>query len=80
VQELEISDIDTSQIQLLIGTNVKPVLKQLEVREGPDNLPSAIRTPLGWTIIGKYSVQITHVSVNLTRVNSRSDELSDQLQ
>jgi hypothetical protein len=51
-RDLNLSPIDTSQITVLIGADTKRAFLPLEVREGPDDQPMAIRTPLGWTLMG----------------------------
>jgi hypothetical protein len=61
---------------ILIGGNVKRAMTQLEVRPGPDDYPMAVKTPLGWTIVGaavanefdKASVVGDHVGVNHEKV------------
>jgi hypothetical protein len=47
-------DRDT-RIGLLIGTNCAQVLKPREVVSGHDNEPYAIKTDLGWGVIGNVS-------------------------
>lgn len=51
VSNLNLPDIDASKVQILIGGNATAVHEPLEVRMEP-NLPMAIRSPLGWSILG----------------------------
>lgn len=81
LRDLELPDIDAGQIQILVGANTKRALTQLELREGPDQTPNAIRTPLGWSLMGGSSVVETRaVNVNIVNLNSQADELTEQLQ
>ncbi len=52
VNDLNLTSVDPSQITILIGVDNKKAFIPLEVREGPDELPMAIRTSLGWTVMG----------------------------
>lgn len=45
VRDLNLSHVDSSQITILIGVDTKRAIVQLEVREGTDNLPMAVKTP-----------------------------------
>jgi hypothetical protein len=56
VQDLGLHNIESNQIMLLIGADTKGAMMQLEVRPGPDDLPMAVHTPLGWTIMGTAEV------------------------
>ena len=52
VRDLDFCDIDPSQITILIGANIKKAFVQVDIREGPEHLPLAVKTPLGWTLLG----------------------------
>ena len=52
VTDLNLRTVDSSEIKILIGANVPRAHVQLELRQGPESLPMAVRTPLGWTVMG----------------------------
>ncbi len=52
-------NLDTGNINLLIGQDSPALLRQLEARYGEDNEAYAIRTPLGWSICGSINKQTT---------------------
>ena len=52
---VDIPDIDTSEVELLIGQDNPGLLVPLEVREGREGEPFAVRTRLGWGINGPRS-------------------------
>ncbi len=79
VQDLNVRQVHPSEIMILIGANVVSAHRQLEIREGHQNLPIAVRTPLGWTIMGvdcseqENGSESVHFSVNY--VNARSADI-----
>lgn len=70
IRDLDIPDIDPSEVGLLIGVDTGPVFKHLEVRESDDG-PTAVRCPLGWHVMGmaddltssRDSVSVNHATV-----------------
>lgn len=76
---IDLPDIDPSQIKLLIGVNTKRALLHLDVREGPEHLPTGVRTPLGWTVMGGSSQKVNYVKANVNYV-TESDNLSAQME
>ncbi|XP_064644640.1 uncharacterized protein LOC135498317 [Lineus longissimus] len=70
---------DSLDIKVLIGVNVTKAHTQLEVREGPVDLPIAVHTPLGWTVMGVDRTQPDSsgnehdVSVNNFLINKITD-------
>ena len=55
LKDIEISNVKTSDIKILIGANAPEAFIQLEVRKGHPNEPYAIKTALGWSLLGKLS-------------------------
>ena len=47
--------MSSSNVNLLIGTNNTDLLLQRDVRQGETNEPLAIKTCLGWMLMGVYS-------------------------
>ena len=44
-----------AQVALLLGTNCSRAIKPLEVISGQDDEPWAVRTQLGWGVVGRHS-------------------------
>ena len=65
-------------ITILIGANVPETLITLEVRRGSETQPLAIRTALGWTLLGSNSDTInqnelcTTAKVNLVSISDEN--------
>lgn len=87
VNDLDLRPVDPSRIMVLIGANVTRAHVQLEVREGQENLPIAVHTPLGWTVMGvdnsdqddgcaydSFHVGVHHVQVTQTDELEKSVE------
>ena len=76
VTDLNLRSVDSSEIMLLIGANVAHAHRQLEVREGPENLPIVVKTPLGWTAMGvdcsdhDSITDSLHLSINHAQIQS----------
>lgn len=49
---VELPSIDKKEARLLIGTDVPEMFWVLEERRGNKGEPCAIRSPLGWTLMG----------------------------
>ena len=49
---LNLSDVGSHEVKLLIGANVPKAHLQLDAREGSCNEPIAIQTHLGWCVMG----------------------------
>lgn len=54
IRDLNLCDINSNQIQMLIGSNVPDVLISHEVRKARKGYPYAVKTLLGWTLLGVY--------------------------
>jgi hypothetical protein len=52
LQGLNLADVGSHEVKLLIGANVPKAHLQIETREGPPNEPIAIHTCLGWCVMG----------------------------
>ena len=49
---VELTELVNKEVTILIGSDVPEALCPLEVRSGKKNQPHAIRTILGWTVMG----------------------------
>ena len=54
IRDLNFQDIDSSQVQLLIGADVPDVLISHDFRKSKKGYPYASKTRLGWTLLGMY--------------------------
>ena len=52
LQDIQIPKICASEVTILIGANAPDVFLQLEVRKGNPSQPYAIKTILGWSLLG----------------------------
>ncbi|XP_074651579.1 uncharacterized protein LOC141906235 [Tubulanus polymorphus] len=74
LHDLNVSDINQDEVRILIGANAPSAHLQLEVRQSsnPDE-PVAIRTPLGWCIMGTMYNENVSGNVNLNCFTSTKD-------
>ena len=52
LKDFEIPDVDDGQVAMLIGTNVPEAQVHEEFRRGGSGGPYAVRTVLGWAVLG----------------------------
>ena len=81
LQDITLPSIDETKVNLIIGCNVPEAFWVLEERRGDKGDPYAIRSPLGWTLIGPMD-RLTDC-VNFTRIVSiekEEDVLMQQLE
>ena len=52
---IKIHDVSASDITALIGANAPEAFIQLEVKKGLPNEPYAIKTALGWSLLGNIT-------------------------
>ena len=78
LQDIVLPSIDESEIKLIIGSNVPDAFWVLDERRGERGEPYAIRSPLGWTLIGptdRAENKSFHVNfVRLTEVTEKDDD------
>ncbi|XP_068729037.1 uncharacterized protein [Montipora capricornis] len=78
---IELPEIDGKEVRVLIGCNVPEAFWVLEERRGGRGEPVAIRSLLGWTLIGP-TVKVNEessFSVNFVRLNDESDSRDETL-
>ena len=56
LKDLEIPDLDDEQVTMLIGANVPEAQVYKELRRGGSGEPYAVRTVLGWAVLGPVDV------------------------
>ena len=57
--DLELPDVSDLKIMMLIGQDVPEAMMCLEIRQGPQGGPYAVRTPFGWTVNGPLNAECT---------------------
>ena len=58
LQQVCFPDVERKKISVLLGTNIQEVFIPLDVRKGKPNEPLAIKSCLGWSILGgSFNVQ-----------------------
>ncbi|XP_015765626.1 PREDICTED: uncharacterized protein LOC107344483 [Acropora digitifera] len=77
--DLKIPDVENNQVTMLIGANVPEAQVHEECRRGRSGEPYAVRTVLGWAVLGPVNVA-NGSSSQVANVNfvKYGDELSDQ--
>ncbi|XP_068735428.1 uncharacterized protein [Montipora capricornis] len=78
---IELPEIDRKEVRVLIGCNDPEAFWVLEERRGGRGEPVAIRSLLGWTLIGP-TVKVNEESsfcVNFVRLNDESDSRDETL-
>jgi hypothetical protein len=80
-QEITIADVEPNQVKLLIGANIPRAHIQIDSRIGVPDGPVAIRTLLGWCIMGpSFGPSTDSVSANVNFLSSEEDSLSIQVE
>ena len=79
LRDIKLPSISEKEVRLIIGTNVPGAFWVLEERRGNRGEPYAIRTPLGWTLVGpmdRSDGEDCHLNVNFVRLSEalREDE------
>ena len=80
LQNAAMTCLQNKSVELLIGADVQAAHRQLEYRIGPNGGPNAVRTALGWTLVGPEAEldQSKRLRVNFVRLESHL--LHEQLQ
>ena len=79
LEGIKLPSIREKEVRLIVGTNAPEVFWVLEERRGNRVEPYAIRTPLGWTLmgpVGGINCRERHLNVNFVRLveSTRKDE------
>ena len=79
LKNIVIPEVDETQVTMLIGANVPEAQVHEECRKGKAGEPYAVRTMLGWAVLGPVDAvsSLNPQKVNVNFVNHGS-ELSDQ--
>ena len=80
LRQVPFPEVARNKVSVLIGTNVQEAFIPLEVKRGEPNEPFAIRSCLGWSILGgSFSCSDKH-QFNLNHVSCEEISLSRQLE
>ena len=85
LEDIKLQSISEKEVRLIVGTNAPEAFWVLEERRGNRGEPYAIRTPLGWTLmgpVGRIDCQERHLNVNFVRLveSARKDCLMQQVE
>ena len=73
-------DVERKKISLLIGTNLQGVFIPLEVRRGKRNEPVAIKSCIGWSILGGSPIVQASGCVQINLISGQDVSLNDKLE
>ena len=85
LEDIKLQSISEKEVRLIVGTNAPEAFWVLEERRGNRGEPYAIRTPLGWTLmgpVGRIDCRERHLNVNFVRLveSARKDCLMQQVE
>ncbi|XP_053389199.1 uncharacterized protein LOC128552201 [Mercenaria mercenaria] len=80
LSKIEIPEIDSSSVMLLIGTDAPQAHIPLEVRSGRHDQPYAIKTQLGWAVRGPVTDTTAQKTANVNFQQSADVLLQQQLE
>ena len=83
VAVLEITEVDSKDVTILLGANVLEAVLQREVRRGSSSQPKAVLNAFGWTLTGSVKSLVAPESLHvlfLHTVPSDDDLLHRQVQ
>ena len=71
LKDIDVADLVDKKVTILIGSDVPEALCPIEVRSGGKNQPHAIKTILGWTVMGplKGKRRLEDAQMNLIQVD-----------
>lgn len=76
LQDIPFPDVERQKISLIIGTNVPEVFIPLEVRHGNPDDPIAIRSCLGFAILGRTGDGLTRQHFDVHHIHAAVDDIS----
>lgn len=82
LNDVELGSTENKEVRILIGSNVPEAFWVLEERRGKRGEPYAIRSPLGWTLIGPtlpIEDEESQYNVNFIRVGEENGSEEDIL-
>ena len=79
LREVRFPEVERRKISILLGTNIQEAFVPLDVRRGNRNEPLAIKSCLGWSILGGFSNLQSHSQGQVNLISSEDVSLNDQL-
>ena len=80
LQEVHFPEVERRKISILLGTNIQEAFAPLNVRKGNRNEPLAIKSCLGWNILGGFSNVQSPNQGQLNLFSGEDVSLNDQLE
>ena len=80
LQEVRFPEVEKGTISILLGTNIQAAFVPLDVGKGNRNEPLAIKSCLGWSILGGVSNVQSHNQIQLNLIIGEDVSLNDQLE
>ena len=80
LREVRFPEVERRKISILLGTNIQEAFVPLDVRKGNRNEPLAIKSCLGWSILGGFSNLQSHSQGQVNLISSEDVSLNDQLE
>lgn len=76
LQDVPFPEVERQKISLIIGTNIPEVFVPLEVRHGGPNDPIAIRSCLGFAVLGRSGERTTQQCHNVYHIHTSANDIS----
>ena len=76
LHDVPFPEVERQKISLIIGTNVPEVFVPLEVRHGSPNDPIAIRSCLGFAVLGRTGERATQQRHNVHHIHTSTNDVS----
>ena len=73
-------EVERKKISVLLGTDVQEAFIPLEVKKGKPNEPLAIKSCIGWNILGGFSARQACRGVQVNLISGEDVSLSHQLE
>ena len=80
LQQVPFPEVERKKISVLIGTNIHEAFVPLEVRRGSRDEPFAIRSCIGWSVLGGACKGVLGDAANINHVTTIDCVLDEQLQ
>ena len=75
LREIKFDTIPGASIQMLIGADVSEMFCVGSIRKGPKGTPYAIKTPLGWSLLGPLMTLSSQANFHVNFLSFKDDEL-----
>jgi len=80
LQEVRFPEVERKKISILLGTNIQEAFIPLDVRRGNRNEPLAIKSCLGWSILGGSSNVQSQSQGQVNLISGEDSSLNSQLE